>query len=54
MQTETRHSLNTMLAAGVNVSLLNETHLLEGFECGSNVQPTSVCGVLKSLNPIVQ
>jgi hypothetical protein len=35
--------INTMLAAGANVSPRNEAHGLEGFGSGSNVRPASGC-----------
>lgn len=42
--------LNTMLAAGANVSALNEAHGLEGFDSGAHVRPESWCAGLSRVN----
>lgn len=47
--TNPQADINTMLAAGANVSALNEAHELEGFGSGSDVRPESWCAVLIQL-----
>lgn len=43
-------SLNTLLAAGANVSPRNEAHGLEGFGSGWDVRPESWCAGLSICN----
>jgi len=44
--TSPQHGINTMLAAGANVSPRNEAHGLEGFGHAMNVRPESWCAGL--------